>query len=82
MAHLDVVMNSPLLPRGIQHIGVTAPDLDAVTRFIVDRLGAGVVYDGLTADDEPRRGQRADPRQGTVGNARRAPEHPRRPLLP
>lgn len=51
-------MTSPMLPRGIQHIGVTAPDLDAATRFIVDRLGAGVVYDGLTADDEPRRGRK------------------------
>lgn len=52
-------MTSPMLPRGIQHIGVTAPDLDATTRFIVDRLGAGVVYDGLTADDEPRRGRKS-----------------------
>ena len=59
MVHLDVVMKSPLLPRGIQHIGVTARDLDATTRFIVDRLGAGVVYDGLTADDEPRRGRKS-----------------------
>ena len=52
-------MTSPMLPRGIQHIGVTVPDLDAATRFLVEGLGAGVVYDGLTADDEPRRGWRS-----------------------
>lgn len=45
------------LPRAIQHIGVTVPDLDAATRFLVDGLGAQVAYDGLTPDDEPRSGE-------------------------
>lgn len=30
------------LPRGIQHIGVTVPDLEAATRFFVEGLGAKV----------------------------------------
>lgn len=49
-------MVSGPLPRGIQHIGVTVPDLDAATAFLVDGLGAQVAYDGLTLDDEPRQG--------------------------
>lgn len=47
---------SGALPRGIQHIGVTVPDLDTATRFLVDGLGAKIAYDGLTTDDEPRQG--------------------------
>lgn len=57
-------MTSPLLPRGIQHIGVTVPDLDAATRFFVDGLGAEVVYDGLTTDDEPRQGPEVERQLG------------------
>lgn len=57
-------MNAPLLPRGIQHIGVTVPDLDAATRFLVDGLGAEVVYDGLTTDDEPRQGAEVERQLG------------------
>ena len=45
------------LPRGIQHIGVTVPDLDAATEFLIQGLGAKVAYDGLTPDDEPRQGE-------------------------
>ena len=44
------------LPGGIQHIGVTVPDLDAATEFLIQGLGAKVAYDGLTSDDEPRQG--------------------------
>lgn len=53
-----------LLPRGIQHIGVTVPDLDAATRFLVDGLGAKVAYDGLSADDKPRQGAEAERQLG------------------
>ncbi|NDO78874.1 VOC family protein [Kocuria indica] len=57
-------MTSPMLPRGIQHIGVTVPDLDAATRFLVEGLGAEVVYDGLTAEDEPRQGAEVERQLG------------------
>lgn len=57
-------MTSAPLPRGIQHIGVTVPDLDAATRFLVDGLGAEVVYDGLTPDDEPRQGAEVERQLG------------------
>lgn len=42
------------VPRGIQRIGGTVPDLDAATEFLVQGLGAKVAYNGLTSDDEPR----------------------------
>ncbi|MFD3801941.1 UNVERIFIED_CONTAM: hypothetical protein RF649_14805 [Kocuria sp. CPCC 205295] len=44
------------VPRGIQRIGGTVPDLDAATEFLVQGLGAKVAYNGLTSDDEPRQG--------------------------
>lgn len=37
--------------RGIEHVGLTVPDLDAAERFLVDVLGAQVVFDGGTIDD-------------------------------
>lgn len=57
-------MTSSVRPRGIQHIGVTVPDLDAATRFLVDGLGAEVVYDGLTTRDEPRQGAEVERQLG------------------
>lgn len=37
--------------RGGEHVGLTVPDLDAAERFLVDVLGAQVVFDGGTIDD-------------------------------
>lgn len=37
--------------RGIEHAGITVPDLDAAERFLVDVLGAQVVFDGGRTDD-------------------------------
>ena len=61
---------SGALPRGIQHLGVTVPDLEEATRFLVEGLGAQVSYDGLSADDEPRRG--AEGGGGRAANSARA----------
>jgi glyoxylase I family protein len=38
--------------RGGEHVGLTVPDLDAAARFLVDVLGAQVVFDGGTISDE------------------------------
>jgi catechol 2,3-dioxygenase-like lactoylglutathione lyase family enzyme len=38
--------------RGGEHLGLTVPDLDAAERFLVDVLGAQVVFDGGTIADE------------------------------
>lgn len=45
------------LPRGINHIGITVPDLDQATRFFQEGLGALWCYDGLTLEDTPRGGE-------------------------
>lgn len=57
------------LPRGIQHIGITVPDLDAATEFLVQGLGAKVAYDGLTPDDEPRQGAEVERQLGLPSGA-------------
>lgn len=57
------------LPRGIQHIGVTVPDLDAATAFFVEGLGAKVAYDGLTPEDEPRQGEEVERQLGLPSGA-------------
>ncbi|MCD9028377.1 VOC family protein [Luteimonas sp. BDR2-5] len=44
------------LPRGIHHLGMTVPDVDAATTFLRAALGATVCYDGVAADDPPREG--------------------------
>lgn len=57
-------MSERALPRGIQHIGVTVPDLDEATRFFVEGLGAQVAYDGLTTQDEPCEGAEVERQLG------------------
>lgn len=58
------------LPRGINHLGVTVPDLDAATRLLVDGLGAKIAYDGLTLDDDPREGAEVERQLGLPPGAR------------
>lgn len=41
--------------RGVDHIGLTVPDIDAATRFLVEALGAVVTRDIFTKS-EPSRG--------------------------
>ncbi len=57
------------LPRGINHIGITVPDIDAATTFLSDGLGARVAYDGLTTDDEPRGGHETETQLGLPSGA-------------
>lgn len=44
------------ITRGINHVGLTVPDLEQATAFLQQALDAKFVYDGLTTDDEPRKG--------------------------
>lgn len=62
-------MSDQPMPRGIQHIGVTVPDLEAATTFLVEGLGAKVAYDGLTTDDEPRQGAEVERQLGLPSGA-------------
>lgn len=58
------------LPRGINHIGITVPDLDEATRFLKEGLGAKVAYDGLTTDDAPRCGAETERQLGLPSGAK------------
>ncbi|KHJ69710.1 glyoxalase [Pantoea rodasii] len=42
--------------RGINHVGLTVPDLQKATDFLQKALDARFVYDGLTDNDDPRKG--------------------------
>lgn len=52
------------LPRGLNHIGLTVPDLDQATEFLKQGLGASWCYDGLTRDDPPRSGAEVERQLG------------------
>lgn len=40
--------------RGIDHVGVTVPDIEAATRFFVEPMDAEVLYDILNKSEPPR----------------------------
>ncbi len=42
--------------RGVDHIGLTVPDIDAAEKFLIDGLGAERLYQLLGADDPPLAG--------------------------
>ncbi|SCT00846.1 glyoxalase family protein [Staphylococcus caeli] len=42
--------------RGINHIGMTVSNIDEAFTFLKNAFGAEYAYDGLTYDDEPRKG--------------------------
>ncbi|WP_416413938.1 VOC family protein [Pantoea sp. App145] len=44
------------LNRGINHVGLTVPDLQQATEFLQKALDARFVYNGLTDNDPPRKG--------------------------
>ena len=46
--------------RGINHIGMTVPNIDEAFTFLKNAFGAEYAYDGLTYDDEPRKGSEVD----------------------
>ncbi|MGE9552991.1 VOC family protein [Erwinia amylovora] len=48
--------NERLLTRGINHVGLTVPDLQQATDFLQKALDAKFVYNGLTDNDPPREG--------------------------
>ena len=39
--------------RGIDHIGITVPDIEVATKFLVDGLGAEVIYQLIGYGDPP-----------------------------
>ena len=43
--------------RGIDHFGMTVPDLEAATRFFEQAFDARVLYDNITRADPPFPGE-------------------------
>ena len=56
--------------RGIDHVGVTVPDVEAATDFLVAAFDAEVLYDTLPADEPPKGGPVTTDRLGVPGTAR------------
>lgn len=46
--------------RGIDHIGITVPDMDEAIRFLKNAFGAEVIYSLVGKDDKPREGKHVD----------------------
>ena len=46
--------------RGMDHIGITVPDLDAASRFLVEAFGAVPIYDNIKSDQPPQMGAKAE----------------------
>lgn len=42
--------------RGMNHIGMTVPDIESATDFLKKGLGAKISYDSQTLEDRPRGG--------------------------
>ncbi|AHJ75367.1 VOC family protein [Kosakonia sacchari] len=38
--------------RGIDHIGITVPDIEGATRFLIDALGAELIYQSVAPEDK------------------------------
>ena len=49
-------MEAARVVRGMDHVGLTVPDLEAATAFLVEVLGAEIVYDVVTSDTGPLKG--------------------------
>lgn len=61
-------MSSHSTTRGIDHIGITVPDLEAASRFLVAALGAEIAYTNHTKADPPETGAEAEARLGFVAD--------------
>jgi catechol 2,3-dioxygenase-like lactoylglutathione lyase family enzyme len=46
--------------RGIDHLGITVPDLDAASRFFEEAFDAKPLFDNIKRSDEPFAGAQAE----------------------
>ena len=46
--------------RGIDHIGITVPDIEAATQFLIAAFGAEVIYESLSRADPPIEGAKPE----------------------
>jgi catechol 2,3-dioxygenase-like lactoylglutathione lyase family enzyme len=48
-------MTDPVI-RGVNHIGITVPDIEAAKSFLAEALGGRVIYQSFGPQDPPRQG--------------------------
>ncbi len=48
-------MTAPVI-RGVNHIGITVPDIEAAKSFLVEAFGGEVIYQSFGPQDPPRQG--------------------------
>ena len=46
--------------KGINHVGLTVPNIEEATEFFKNAFGAKIAYDGLSYDDDPRQGEEVE----------------------
>lgn len=46
--------------RGVDHLGITVPDIESATRYFVEALGAEVLYDVLKRSEPPLEGREVE----------------------
>lgn len=56
--------------RGIDHVGMTVPDMDAASDFLARAFGARTLYDVLPADADPMQGDEVEHQLGLPSGAR------------
>ena len=56
--------------RGIDHVGITVPDVDAASDFLSRAFGARTLYDVLPADADPMEGAEVERQLGIPAGAR------------
>src|SRR3982750_3822031 len=42
--------------QGVNHIGITVPDIEAAKTFLIEAFGGEVIYQSFGRDDPPRQG--------------------------
>ena len=59
-----MIMNGVLIManniKGINHVGLTVPNIEEATEFFKNAFGAKIAYDGLSYDDDPRQGEEVE----------------------
>ena len=63
-------MSRARILRGIDHIGIAVPDIEAATEFLVAAFGAETIYETLQQDGEPQAGPEAEMKLGLAPQAR------------
>lgn len=56
--------------RGIDHVGITVPDIEAATKYLEEAFGATLLYDNITRNDPPQTGAGAEAKLGIAHGAR------------